>query len=113
MFLLSLLGFGSNDESSGGSEDVVAALIESRSDQNEVGVYGEPHLVERGTFITEPEIEIPVKSSSPVAPLRFGLEDRALDNFLKEYDLSIDEIGEIEGKEVPIAESGVGYFAEW
>lgn len=113
MSLLSYIFGCFGDEEAGGSEDVVAALIESRDDRNLFGCFGEPRLVERGTFVTEHEIEIPIHAEVPVAPLRFELEGNAVDEFIEAYSLTIDSIGDIKGESVAIRQTRTGYVAEW
>lgn len=112
MFFLSKL-FGSDDDEVGGCEDVVAALIESRSGENEIGVFGEPRLVEKGQFVTEHEIEVPVKANVPVSPLRFELDGDRVNGFLDKFGLTVDTFGEVEGEQVQIEYTGESYYAQW
>lgn len=104
--ILSIFGLGSSSGQPCGPDAIAQAYRElNHPDQGDSVVMGEPQLTDySGHFDTDVKVEIPLTGSkySNPAPLTFDLDGEELGWFLDNFGVSIDEIGQVEGKPVEV-----------
>lgn len=109
----------STSQETGDSNAVVQAIME-QADTIDVGILGEPDVVNRGSDLSpDPKVVVPLRNSIPSGPnpadLEFDLPNGPGDerseffNLLDLYSIEkIADMSELEGKNVPLANiSGV------
>lgn len=116
--VLSVFGFGSNDEEVSGAEKVARAIRERREDTEKTGFFKEPDLVsyENVVGVSDHKIEVPVVADVPINSLQFDLpeeEGSEFEEFLEAFGLDVESVEELDGTATPLVRENGSYKVDY